>query len=159
MPDFKVMTRGMPSRADEWLQTLNTPDAELPHLTEEDKHSARLRRMTDEQYARHLALRAYTRKREEREAEELGNAIIGILQEMGGEFRLLGLWKRGLEPGWRAQIQFRPEARGRVFDVPLLTEDFSDEPGKEVLDASNHEDIRSHLLAALRPGSDQRAAS
>lgn len=159
MRDFQIVTRGMPSRPDEWFRSLNAPASDLPVLTEEDKRRARIRHLTDEQYARHLVLRASTRKREEQEAEELGNTIVEVLLELGGEFQLIGLWKRGLEPGWRARIQFHPEASGKLFDVPLPTEDFSFEGAKQVLNVSDREEIRARLLAELDLGEDQRMAS
>jgi len=159
MPAFDILTRGMPYRAEEWLLAQDTPESDLPRLTDEDRRRARIRHMTDEQYARHLVLRASTRKREEQEAEELGGTIVEILKELGGEFQLIGLWKRGLEPGWRAQIQFRPEDRGRVYDVPLPTEDFSGGPIHRILNISDPEEIRACLLAKLGFGEDKRMAS
>jgi hypothetical protein len=149
MPDFKIVTRGMPSRPDEWFQAQNAPKTELPELSKEDKQSARNSLRTDEQFARHLLLRASTRKREEMEAVELGTTISEILQGFGGDFQLLGIGKRGLDPGWFAQIQFRPEARGRLFNVSLPTENFSDEQDVEVLNAADYEQIREHLISEL----------
>jgi len=149
MPDFKISTRGMPSRPDEWFQALNAPSAELPELTEDDKYSARISHRTEEQFARHLVLREFTRKREEKEAVGLGTTIAEILQGLGGDFQLQHIGKRGLDPGWFAQIQFRPEARGRVLNVSLPTEDFSDEQNGEVLNVGDYEQIRDYLISEL----------
>ena len=161
MADFKIMTRGMPSQPDEWFRSQSVPVSELPVLTEDDQQRARLRRMTDEQYARHLMLRAFTREREEQEAERLGEIITGILRGLGGDFQLKGLWKRGLEPGWRARIESYASSGSleRVFDVPFPTEDFSDDGSGKVVNASDLEEIRRHLVAELNLGQDQRVAS
>jgi hypothetical protein len=160
MPDFNIVTRGMPSRAEEWFQAQGAPISELPELTEVERHRARITLRTDEQYARHLMLRAFTRKREEREAEILGNTIAAILQEFGGEFQLKSIGKRGLEPGWLAQILFCP--RGSVDGVRSIsfpTEDFSGEAGRQVLNILSPEEIRAHLVTKLDLGEGQRMAS
>jgi len=160
MPDFQILTRGMPSRADEWFRALNVPDSELPALTEDDMRSARVRLMTDEQYARHLVLRAFTREREEQEGEVLGNTIAEILQELGGEFQLKSIGRRGLESGWCAQILYCPHGSvERIRSVSLPTEYFPDQPGRQVLNIFNPDEIRVYLLAELGLGQDQRMAS
>jgi hypothetical protein len=149
-PNFQIVTRGMPARPDEWFRVLNAAQSELPQLSDDDKHSARIRHMTDEQYARHLMLRASARKREAQEAEMLGNAIVEILQRLGGEFQLTGIGKRGLEPGWHAFIEFRPHGTAeKFFDVPLPTEDFSDEQNVELLNAADIDQIRGYLVTKL----------
>ena len=147
MADFQIITRGLPARAEEWIWARNAPDSKLPPLSDEDKRKARIRFLSDEQYARHLLLRACARQREEREAETLGEVITAILVEVGGEYRLKGLVKRGFEPGWRALIEFSPV--GSVLDVPVPTEDFSGEPGREVLRVDNPQGIRDYLLGKL----------
>jgi hypothetical protein len=160
MPDFQITTRGMPARAEEWLLAEGAPESELPQLTDEDRRRARLRNMTDEQYARHLVLRAYAKRRELAEAERIGEIIESLFGELGGRFKLTAIVKRGFEPGWRALIESQSPGTGwKFFDVPLPTEDFSDEPGKQVLNISNPEEIRAYLLAELDVGEGQRVAS
>jgi hypothetical protein len=149
-PSFQIVTRGMPARPDEWFRALNATPTELPQLSDDDKRSARIRHMTDEQYARHLMLRASARKREAEEAEKLGNAIVEILQRLGGEFQLTGIGKRGLEPGWHAFIEFRPRGTTeKFFDVPLPTEDFSDERNVGLLNTTDMDQIRGYLVSKL----------
>ena len=95
-------------------------------------------------------LRASARKREEEEAERLGNAIVQVLQQLGGNYQLKGIGKRGLEPGWHALIEFSPRGTAeKFFDITLPTEDFSDERNIEVLNASDIDQIRGFLLAKL----------
>jgi hypothetical protein len=160
MPDFQVVTRGLPARAEEWLWARNAPDSKLPPLSEEDKRKARIRFLSDEQYARHLLLRACARQREEREANALGEVIAAILLELDGEYRLTGLVKRGFEPGWRALIEFSPrEAVERVLDIPVPTEDFSGEPGSEILRVDNPQGIRDYLLRELGRAQSSPVAS
>jgi len=151
MGNFQIITRGMPSRPEEWFQVLNADQSKLPRLTEEDKRSARIRRMTDEQYARHLLLVSTTRKREADEAEALGKTIAGILQELGHGLQLKEIGKRGLEPGWRALIEFRPNGSGKKppFYLSLPTEDFSDGQNGEVLDVGDVNQIRNFLMSQL----------
>ena len=147
---FQIVTRGMPARPDEWFQALNASRSELPKLSEDDKRSARIRQMTDEQYARHLMLRAAARKRETEEGERLGNAIVQILQQLGGEFHLKGIGKRGFEPGWRALIEFRPHGTvEKIFDIVLPTEDFSEDRNVELLNTSDIDQIRGYLISKL----------
>ncbi len=148
---FQIVTRGMPSRPDEWFHALNTPVSELPSLTDEDKRSARVRQMTDEQYARHLLLVAVTRKREEKEAEELGRTIAELLLELGGNFNLRAIGKRALEPGWYALIEPGPDrpAIGTPRYVPFPTEDFSDGQNGEVLNIGDVARIRDRLISEL----------
>ena len=112
MPDFQITRRGMPARAEEWLSAESAPESELPQLTEEDKRRARLRQMTDEQYARHLVLRAYAKRRELAEAERIGEMIEKLFGELGGRFKLTAIAKRGFEPGWRALIKSPSPATG-----------------------------------------------
>jgi hypothetical protein len=160
MPDFQITTRGMPARAEEWFRAEDAPESELPQLTEEDRRRARLRHMTDEQYARHLVLKAYAKRRELDEAERIGGIIQDLFGELGGKFKLNGVVKRGFEPGWRVLIESHSPGTGwKFFDVSLPTEDFSDEPGKRVLNISNPEEIRAYLLAELDLGESQRIAS
>lgn len=160
MPDFQILTRGMPSRAEEWLLAESAPKSELPQLTEEDRRRARLRHMSDEQYARHLVLRAYSKRRELDEAERIGGIIQDLFGEFGGKFKLNGVVKRGLEPGWRVLIESHSPGTGwKFFDLFLPTEDFFDEPGKRVLNISNPEEIRAYLLAELDFNEAQRIAS
>jgi len=157
---FQIVTRGMPARPDEWFQVLNANQSELPELSEDDKRSARIRHMTDEQYARHLMLRASARRREAEEAEQLGNAIVEILQQLGGEFQLVGIGKRGLEPGWHAMIEFRPHGTvERFFDIALPTEDFSDKQNVELLNAADSDQIREFLVSRLGIEPPQAVAS
>lgn len=140
----------MPAKPDEWLRARNAAQSELPQLSEDDRRSARIRHMTDEQYARHLMLRASARKREAEEAEKLGNAIVEILERLGGEFHLTGIGKRGFEPGWHAFIEFRPHGTAeKFFDVPLPTEDFSDEQNVALLNAADVDQIRGYLVSKL----------
>jgi hypothetical protein len=147
---FQIVTRGMPARPDEWFEALNASRSELPELSESDKRSARIRQMTDEQYARHLVLRASARRREAEEAERLGNVIVEILQQLGGLFRLTGIGKRGLEPGWHAMIEFRPQGTvERFFDIALPTEDFSGDQNVELLNAADSDQIREYLISKL----------
>lgn len=150
MAAFQIITRGMPSRPDEWFRALDTANAELPKLTEDDKKRARLRRMTDEQYARHLMLRANTRQREMEEAERLGKTIVEILRGLGSEFQLKGIGKRGVEPGWWARIESSPRGSvEKIFDVQFPTEDFSDEQNSEILNIDDTEQIRNYLISRL----------
>jgi len=150
MPDFKILTRGMPARTDEWLLAMNTPLAELPKLTEEEKRSAARSFRTDEQYARHLLLRSSAKKRESEEAEQIGAIIESFFAEIGDEFQLNGVVKRGFEPGWRAQIQSKSGAAGwKFYEVQIPTEDFSGEPGKQALKIAEPEQIRDLLIAEL----------
>lgn len=158
MPDFQILTRGTPARAEEWLQANSTPESELPQLTQEDKRSARIRHLTDEQYARHLVLRSNARRRELDEAEQIGRIILNLFRDLGGKFKLNGIVKRGFEPGWRALIESSGKGY-RFYDVSLPTEDFSGEPGKRILNISNPEEIRAHLLAELDIDEGQRVAS
>ena len=160
MADFQITTRGMPARAEEWLLAQDTPKSELPQLTEEDRRRARIRPMTDEQYARRLLLRAFAKRRESQEAEQIGGIIENLFGEIGGRFKLTAIVKRGFEPGWRALIESRSSGSGwEFFDIPLPTEDFSGEPGRQILNISNPEEIRAYLLTKLDFGEGQRAAS
>ena len=160
MPDFQILTRGLPALAEEWLQAESAPESELPQLNDEDKRRARIRLMTDEQYARHLVLRAFAKRRELTEAERIGEVIEELFGEFRGKFKLNGIVKRGFEPGWHALIESHlPGAGTKFFDVSLPTEDFSDEQGKQVLDVSNSEEIRAYLLAELEFDEGQRMAS
>jgi hypothetical protein len=160
MADFQITTRGMPARAEEWLLAQGTPESELPQLTEEDRRRARIRPMTDEQYARRLLLRAFAKRRESQEAEQIGGIIQNFFIELGGKFKLNAIVKRGFEPGWRALIESHSSGSGwKFFDIPLPTEDFSGNPSKPVLDISNPEEIRAFLLTELDLGEGQRAAS
>ena len=150
----------MPARAEEWLQVSTIPASDLPQLTEEDGRRARIRHMTDEQYGRRLLLRARARQRETEEAERIGGMIQALFAELGGNLKLNAIVKRGFEPGWRALIQSHLSGKGwKFFDISLPTEDFSGEPGKQVLDISNPEEIRAFLLAELDLGDGQRVAS
>jgi hypothetical protein len=160
MPDFQITTRGMPARAAEWLLAQGTPEYELPQLTEEDKRRARLRPMTNEQYARRLLLRSLAKRRESQEAWQIGGIIENLFGELGGRFKLIAIVKRGFEPGWRALIESHSSGSGtKFFDISLPTEDFSGEPGKPILDISDPEEIRDYLLTELDLGEGQRAAS
>jgi hypothetical protein len=160
MADFQITTRGMPARAEEWLLAEGAPESELPQLTEEDRRRARIRLMTDEQYARHLLLKDSARRREAGEAEKIGWIIQKLFGELEGKFKLNAVVKRGFEPGWHALIESHSAGAGaKFFDVPLPTEDFSDEPGKRVLNVSNPEEIRAYLLTKLELDEGQRAAS
>jgi len=160
MATFQILTRGMPARAEEWLLAQSAPESELPELTEEDRRRARIWHLTDEKYARRLFLRASAKKREMEEAKEIGGIIQGLLSEIGGKFKLNAIVKRGLEPGWHALIESHSPGTGwKFFDVALPTEDFSGEPGKQVLNIFNSEEIRAYVLAELNLGEGQRAAS
>jgi hypothetical protein len=160
MLDFQITTRGMPARAEEWLLAQSTPESELPRLTEDDRRRARIRPMTEEQYARRLLLRAIARRRELLEAEQIGGGIQNFFGELGGRFKLTAIVKRGFEPGWRALIESHSSVTGwKFFDIPLPTEDFSGESGKQVLNISNPEEIRAYLLAELEADEGQRVAS
>lgn len=160
MPDFQIVTRGLPARAEEWLLAQRIPECDLPPLAELDKQRARIRHITDEQYSRRLFMRDRARKRETEEAKLLGGIVQDLFVELGGSFTLKGVVKRGFEPGWRVLIEFHaPNAGWKFFDISIPTEDFSGEPGKQVLNVSNHEEIRAFLLAELNTGEGQRLAS
>ena len=160
MSSFQITTRGLPARAEEWLLASGTPENELPQLNDEDKRRARIRHMTDEQYARHLILRAAAKRRELDEAERIGGIIESLFVELGGRFKLNGIVKRGLEPGWRALIESSSPGKGwKFFDIPLPTEDFSDKPAKQVLNVANSEEVRAYLLAELNIDEGQKVAS
>jgi hypothetical protein len=149
-PGFQIVTRGIPAQAEEWFRAQNANLADLPQLSDEDRRRAKARRMTDEQYARHLVLRASARERETEEAERLGNAIVEILQQFGTDFHLKGIERRGLEPGWHVLIEFHPRgATHKFFDIALLTEDYSGDRQAEVLNLSDIDQIRGFLVARL----------
>lgn len=150
MAAFEILTRGLPARADEWLSALAAPSSELPSLSEEDRQRARIRNMSDEQYARHMVLRRLARQREREEAAQIGAAIEKLFEEWKAGFRLKGIVKRGFEPGWRALIECHSPASGwKFFDIPIPTEDFSGEGSEQVLDASNPDEIREFLISKL----------
>jgi hypothetical protein len=150
MATFQILTRGMPARAEEWLLAQGVPAPELPPLTDEDKQRARIRHLSDEQYARHLLLRRSARKRELEEAKQIGELIEQLFEEWKAGFRLKGLVKRGFEPGWRALIEGHSPVTGwRYYDIPIPTESFSDEQHQVVLNPSNPEEIREYLISKL----------
>lgn len=149
MAAFQILTRGLPARAEEWLAAVATPSAELPSLSDEDRRRARLRNLSDEQFARHLLLRQSARQRETEEAKMIGTAIEDIFEEWKAGFRLKGIVKRGFEPGWRALIEFHSPMSGwRFYDIPLPTEDFSNDK-QQVLNAMNRDEIREYLISKL----------
>lgn len=150
MAAFQILTRGLPARADEWLAAMATPDSELPQLSNEDRRRARIRNMSDQQYARHLVLRRSARERESEEAERIGDTIEKLFDEWKAGYRLKGIVKRGLEPGWRALIEYHSSVSGwKFFDIPLPTEDFSNDHSDVVIDSANPEEIREYLISKL----------
>jgi hypothetical protein len=138
--DIQIVTRGIPASADEWFRAFNIPEDELPGLTDEDKRRARLRHLNDEQYRRHLALRKFAKERELAEAKSLGRETTNLLAELGIEYRLKGVVKRGLESGWHLLIESKGgRVAARVWDVHF---------GPEILGADNVGDERQNLLTA-----------
>jgi hypothetical protein len=150
MASFQILTRGMPARPDEWLHAQEVPEPELPQLTDDDRRRARIRHMSDEQYARHLLLRQTARQRELEEASQIGEVIERLFDEWKAGFRLKGIVKRGFEPGWRALIEGHSPASGwKFYDLQLPTESFSDERHQEILNPANPEEIREYLISKL----------
>ncbi len=160
MAAFQILTRGLPARAEEWLLAQETPIANLPVLSEEDQQRARIRHLSDEQYARHLLLRQSARKRESEEGERIGKVILDLFEEWKAGFHLKGIVKRGFEPGWCALIELQaPGSGSKFFEIPLPTEDFSDERDRQVLNVANPEEIREYLRSKLGWGEYRAAAS
>ena len=160
MADFQILTRGIPARAEEWFFATNAPDSQLPQLSAEDKRRARIRHMSDEQYARHLLLRSCAKKRETEEAEQIGAIIESLFVETGSGFKLNGVVKRGFEPGWRAQIQSTSAGAGwKFYEVQIPTEDFSGEPRRQILKVTEPDQIRDLLIAELGIGESRKVAS
>jgi hypothetical protein len=159
--DVQIVTRGIPASADEWFRALHAPEDELPGLTDEDKVRARLRHLNDEQYRRHLALRKYAKDREFAEAESLGREITNLLAELGSEYRLKAVVKRGLESGWHMLIESRGGRTGaRVWDIHFGPEILgADNIGTERQHFLTSEVLRSHLFHALGREDALRAAS
>lgn len=150
MAAFQILTRGLPARVDEWFAAMATPSTQLPQLSDEDRRRARIRNMSDEQYARHLVLRRSARERESEEAQRIGDTIEKLFEEWKAGYRLKGIVKRGFEPGWRALIESHSHVSGgKFFDIPLPTEDFSGERNDTVIDAANPEEIREYLISKL----------
>jgi hypothetical protein len=143
--DIQIVTRGIPASADEWFRAFHIAEDELPGLTDEDKRRAKLRHLNDEQYRRHLALRKFAKDREFVEAEFLGRETVNLLAELGPEYQLKSVAKRGLEAGWHMLIESRGGRAGtRVWDIHF---------GPEILGADNAGADRKNLITAelLRP--------
>lgn len=151
MGSFQVFTRGMPARAEEWLKALNVPVSDLPRLTDDERRRAGIRRLSEEQYARHILLRASARDREDQEGKLLGDIIVDLLKELSGDFSLKSVVKRGLEPGWHALIEYRVgSAVDRLIDLVIPTEDFSDQPGSRVISVGDVDEVRDYVRSVLR---------
>ncbi len=141
--DIQIVTRGLPASADDWFRAVHIPEDELPGLTEDDKRRAKLWHLNDEQYRRHLALRQFAKDRELAEAETIGRETASLLAELGDQYLLRAVWKRGLEPGWYVRIESKG-GRARVWDIHF---------GPDIIGADNVGAERQSLLTAqvLRP--------
>ena len=127
MYSFRVVTMGLPATAAEWFRALNAPEAELPPLTETQKQNARAFHRTEQDYSRgNFLVQRYAREREEREGRLLGSRVVELLGELGQDYQLHTVARRGVDPGWHLLIEHRG---GKVWDLyygPGVIEEVAD---------------------------------
>jgi len=127
MHNFQVVTMGLPATSGEWFRAANAPESELPALTEKQKLNARAFHRTEQDYSRgNLLLRKYAREREEREGRLLGGHVVELLAELGKDYQLHTVARRGADPGWHLLVEHQGEQVWDLYYGPEVIEEVAD---------------------------------
>ncbi len=122
MQSFKVITMGRPASTAEWVRAENAPESDLPPLTETQRRNAAAFHQSEHDYSRNLLLRRYAREREERAGRLLGERIAAVLKDLGPEYKLHTVARRGADSGWHTLIEHPLGVRDLQFGSDVESE-------------------------------------
>ncbi len=143
---FQIIVPEYSASVEEWRRAQAVPPSDLPALTDEQKAVARKFNITDEEYARNVLAGAFGRERVRQRAQQLGEAVQAMLEQLGAGGRVISISRDVDRLGWIVKVE-TPREDVSVFVSQELADDLLDGGGQV-----ERQRLRARVVASLGLG-------